>query len=255
MWRPASASIAILAFATATSASAADLPAPLPERTRVYIPSYVWTGFYLGGHVGGAWGDQTVTTVLDNPLLPAGAQWKSNAHGVLAGGQVGVNYQAGAWVVGVEGDLSWADADSSATIPTLVPGTSLNTTINTNFLATLAGRLGYAWNAVLLYGKGGIAWTNASYTAQILTAGAATAASTITSDDRRGWTAGGGVEFAFAGDWSGKVEYDYYDFGTKQFFFNLPGNLTNVGIRSRFHTVKGGLNYHFNWGGPVSVRY
>jgi outer membrane immunogenic protein len=221
---------AALALGAVQAASAADLPRkPVYKAPPVPIATiYDWSGFYAGGHIGGAWSSEDAT------ITGTGATAGIDPSGFLAGGQIGVNWQAGNWVLGLEGDMSWTNADGSAPLA----GSTISS--DHNWYATATGRLGYAWDNWLAYVKGGAAWMDADYTLAGLTVG----------DTRSGWTVGTGLEWGLAPNWSAKVEYSYMDFGSDR--FALPAT---TDIDTQVHVVKVGLNYRFPWGGPVQTRY
>ncbi len=112
-------------------------------------------------------------------------------------------------------------------------------------LASVTGRLGYTWGPALLYVKGG--WGYSDYTSTLTGPGGAVSV----NSDTNGYTVGGGLEYMFTQNWSGKVEYQYFDFGNTS--WNIGATAFNV--KNDQHTVKAGLNYRFNWGGPVVARY
>jgi outer membrane immunogenic protein len=171
--------------------------------------------------------------------------------GVIGGGQIGANYEFAPWVVGIEG--SWTDSGiqgntligaTTAAIPTVAQE---RFTSNVNWFAALTGRVGYAANDWLFYGKAGGAWMHASYTEDLLLIGGVTTASQAISDNRGGFTVGAGIEFGLVENISGKIEYDFYDFGSRNYNFGI----TPVSVSSNLHTLTVGLNYKFNWsGGP-----
>jgi outer membrane immunogenic protein len=116
------------------------------------------------------------------------------------------------------------------------------------WFAALTGRAGYAANDWLFYAKAGGAWMRVTYTEDLLTAGGVTAATQILTDNRTGFTVGAGIELGLVENLSGKIEYDFYDFGSKNYNFNA---ITPVSVKSNLHTLTIGLNYKFNWsGGP-----
>jgi outer membrane immunogenic protein len=222
------------ALAAATfSAQAADLPrpAPAPQVPAAYAPTlYNWTGFYIGGHAGGGFANSS----WNDPFV--GADNTFNSNGFLGGGQVGANVQFNALVLGVEGDFSWTGLKGSGT-------DSLGNTLNTNvdWTSTVTGRIGAAFNQVLVYGKGGIAFARDQSSLTDLAANTST--STLT---RTGWTAGAGVEVGLTPNWSAKVEYDYLGFGSQALNFNTP-TLGAVTTNSTLNVqeVKAGLNFRF----------
>lgn len=245
----------LLSAAAIAPAAAADLPARMPVKAPVLVESgYNWTGLYVGGHVGGVWSKDTGTNLTANPAQAAGAVTDSDYSGFLGGGQVGVNFQSGRFVFGIEGDWSWTNEDGSTTNPSLIPGTSLRGTADTRWYATLAGRLGIANNNWLFYVKGGAAWKDVRYTADVLTGGLVVASASV-SDTRSGWLVGGGIEWGIAANWSAKIEYNYLDFGSDTLQFVTPLGGSSVDVESKSHVIKAGLNYRFNWASPVVARY
>ena len=117
-------------------------------------------------------------------------------------------------------------------------------------LGSVTGRLGYTWGPALLYVKGGYAWADSRLTNGF---GGGTF-SNWDGGGRDGYTVGAGLEYMFTQNWSGKIEYQYYDFGTRNALFTTPaGVVSAVGFRNDEHTIKAGLNYRFNWGsaGPA----
>jgi outer membrane immunogenic protein len=229
------ATVALVALGATVPALAADLAArPTYTKAPAYVaPIYNWTGFYIGGHIGGAFpGDSTV----------------NNSSGQFLGGiQGGADYQfAPSWVIGVEAQYSWLGGNSSGQAFPL--GTVVTT--NTDQLGSVTGRLGYSFGPTLLYAKGGYAWKdNNNLTASL--AGVPVALTGGSNND--GYTVGAGLEYMFAPSWSAKIEYQYYNFGSTTFL--TSGSAFGTRITDDEHTVKGGINYRFNWGGPVAARY
>jgi outer membrane immunogenic protein len=199
------------------SAMAADLSraAPAPVYTKApMMPVFTWTGFYIGGNLGGAWAHRDVTDSLFGLNFSNG----NNNNGVfIAGGQVGGNYQFNNFVVGVEGTFDWAANNNNTTTGIAVPGGNIiQVTSNNTWLSTLAGRFGVAFDRVLVYGKGGGAWIgNNSFTVTNVTTGASFTGSN--SNTTTGWVAGAGVEWAFAPNWTVKAEYDFIGLGGRSF--------------------------------------
>jgi outer membrane immunogenic protein len=234
------ATVALVALGATVPALAADLGTrPYTKAPPAYAaPIYNWTGFYIGGHVGGAFGGN------DN----FGGFGLNNNDGRLLGGlQVGADYQfAPNWVVGVEGQYSWLGNNGG----TALPGGYVYTN-NQRALGSVTGRVGYTWGAGLLYVKGGYAYSDNN---ENLTLGGVPAGFAFDSGHSNGYTVGAGLEYMFAPNWSAKVEYQYYDFGRSRFI--APGPLVPFGsFRTDDQTVKAGVNYHFNWSSPVVARY
>ena len=228
---------AFIAFAA--PAVAADMPARTYTKAPAYTAPevvYNWTGFYVGGHVGGAFAG-------DNSL-------QGNSGRFLGGVQGGFDYQfANNFVVGAEAQYSWLSSNNTGV---LFPGGTLITN-NNNQLGSVTGRAGYAWGPALLYAKGGYAWKDGN-NISVTTNGVATAFTT-NGNHRDGYTVGAGLEYMFAPSWSTKVEYQYYNFGSTTFVAGSPAILVGTSFRDDEHTVKAGINYRFNWGGPVVARY
>jgi outer membrane immunogenic protein len=251
--------LAALALMPGATAHAADIAVPNPSYYPAFPPPAIfdWTGIYFGGHVGGGIltdsVSQSVTTATIN-LIGSGNLRPS---GVLGGAQVGVNYEFAPWVVGAE--ASWTDswisgstliATTPAGTPTIIQERARSDAL---WFATATGRFGYAANDWLFYGKAGGAWMHVSYTQDYMVAGGITAGTQAISDNRTGFTAGVGAEYGMTENLSGKIEFDFYDFGTRNYNFVL----TPVSIRSDLYALIFGLNYRFNWAGrgPVAPAY
>ena len=166
---------AALALISAVPALAADLPAATYAKTPVYVPPpvYNWTGFYVGGHIGGAWTSQSSTELAPGtPAFPVGTAFsKNNLSGFLGGVQGGFNWQgASPFVAGIEGEYSWADVTGSATT-TGLGGFTSNVSAKTKDYALATGRVGYAADNWLFFVKGGGAWGQSSSTGTGITGG------------------------------------------------------------------------------------
>jgi outer membrane immunogenic protein len=255
------AALWFLAFGIATAvpvapAQAADIAVPGPAYYPKSIPPpavYDWTGIYVGGHVGGG---ILTDSVSQTATSPTGFNFANSGSlrpaGVLGGAQLGANYEFAPWVVGIEG--SWTDStiSGSTLIPCSGPCAAAAVpqerfTSHALWFAALTGRAGYAANDWLFYAKAGGAWLRVSYTEDLIAVGGPTAASQVISDNRTGFTAGAGIEFGLVENLSGKIEYDFYGFGSRNYNFNF----TPVSVRSNLHALTVGLNYRFNWsGGP-----
>ncbi|MET0707210.1 MAG: outer membrane protein [Tardiphaga sp.] len=231
--------VALLAL-TAT-ASAADLAARPYTKAPAYVaaPIYNWTGFYIGGHVGGAFsGNNGFAGVASN-----------NNDGQFMGGvQGGYDYQfAPNWVFGVEAQYSWTGNSNNNVIFPVVGTAGYAYGSNIKEIGSVTGRLGYTWGLALLYVKGGYAWAEMDRSIVGPTPVAI-------NGSKDGYTVGGGLEYLFTQNWSGKVEYQYYDFGKTSFSAPLAGFGST---RNDEHTVKAGLNYRFNLGslGMTPAKY
>lgn len=248
------ATAAALTVTIAAPARAADLP--LKTETP-FAARFSWTGCYLGGHLGGGFAHKDVTdpvqlvqdsfaaAAVTNGITTVGL----SPSGVVIGGQIGCDYQfAPSWVVGIEGAASGATMKASRTVglPLGNPDTAL-VQAKTDFLTSVTGRLGYAFDNVLLYGKGGFAMAGDRY--DVTGSFAGTPFGFTGLENRIGWTAGGGVEWAFSQHWSASVEYDYYQFAHRTVAMSDPTNvlLGNVDVRQNIQVVKVGANFHI-WG-------
>jgi outer membrane immunogenic protein len=242
----------------AAPAMAADMAVKAPMY-KAPPPVYVfsWTGCYVGGHGGGLWAHKEWTVAPGDPFFLAGAPFGSHdANSWLGGVQAGCDYQfAGGFVVGIAGDYAWTNARGSSADPLnsaffVAPGWTDQTRIKN--LATITGRVGYAWDRFLGYVKGGGAWERDDYT--IVDPGGI--ARGFASETRGGWTVGVGGEYAFTNWLSGFAEYDYYNFGTRT---NTFLSITNVvfdivNVKETKSVFKVGLN--LRWGpGPVVAKY
>jgi outer membrane immunogenic protein len=262
--------LAVAASALATAASAADLPAPAaPAYTPpVYRPViYDWTGIYGGLHLGaGALNDQ-VTTTTATLLQPAGTVTKLSPFSVAGGAQAGFNIEFAPFVIGAEGTFTWSNISGMQLTPSLSglvpPSISQQSISAPHWYATATGKIGFAANDFLFYAKGGAAWMNVNYTqAQVPAVGGGQTAQTIV-DTRSGFTVGGGVEWGMTENLSARLEYDFLDFGTKNYNFNnlnatTVGGVTTplvlpVAIRSTTSLITAGVNYRFTWGGGGAI--
>jgi opacity protein-like surface antigen len=215
--------------------TASALPAfPVPPPA-----SWNWAGFYVGGHVGGGWGQTSWNSA--SPLFASGVFAGSGTdNGFAIGGQLGYNYQIGPWVMGFETDADWSDLDGYAKCATS-PATGSSFTCHThiNGVGTLTGRLGQSFGNLLVYGKGGAAWDDEDHVAINRTNSRLAG-----TDTRWGWTVGAGLEYAFTPAWSGKVEYDYLSFANTSIAMNDgAGNGSSVGMSQNINIVKMGFNY------------
>jgi outer membrane immunogenic protein len=225
---------------------AADMPVKAPPP----VPppaAFNWSGIYAGAHVGGAFGTKGWSSV--DPTLTLGIVdlGSHDIDGFLAGGQVGFNWQAPGsnWVLGIEVDASWTNADGSH----LFDIATLSSEVN--WFGTVTGRIGYAFDRVLIYAKGGFAFADESYEVDDGLGNLSVADKT-----RTGWTVGGGIEIAFDGNWSIKGEYNFIDLGDKEVAFPTGVASLPLSIDQEIHVAKFGINYRFGpVASPVAARY
>jgi outer membrane immunogenic protein len=231
--------VALVALGATAPAFAADLAArPYPTKAPAYAaPIYNWTGFYIGGHIGGAFNSNNTFN---------GLATGNNGNGRFLGGlQGGADYQfAPNWVIGAEAEYSWmGSSNSSVAFP---DGNVYNN--NQRGIGSVTGRLGYTWGPGLLYVKGGYAFADNN---ESVTNAGAPVGFAFNNGHSNGYTVGAGLEYMFAQNWSAKIEYQYYNFGSSSFVTPVEaGSFT-----TDEHTVKAGVNYHFNWGGPLAAKY
>lgn len=205
--------LAVLGYATA--ASAADMPARNYTKAPPMAPMFNWTGLYLGLNGGYGWVD-------------AGG---SSVGGFVGGGQIGYNWQGigSPLVLGLEADIQGADIDQTETIGAVTGTTRVKA------FGTVRGRIGYAFDRAMIYATGGWAYTRTSLD---LTGPGGSISS---SDWSSGWALGGGLEYAFMGPWSAKLEYLHVDSG------DVTLTLAGVPITGNYdlNVVRAGLNYRF----------
>lgn len=194
-------------LALSSIARAADMPSA-PARAYTTAPIFSWTGFYIG--LSGGYG------TCGNCIV--------DISGGFVGGQIGGNWQTGQWVFGVEADAFASWIGHSETVAGIL------IEMNNKSFGTARARVGFAPGPMLLYGTGGYAWANNEISGTL-------GGVTISSDQTQtGFAAGGGVEYAFAPNWSVKAEYMFLGLGSKNFFGIPSGDL-------EIHTGKIGLNY------------
>jgi outer membrane immunogenic protein len=222
--------VALVTLGLAAPAVAADLSPRTYTKAPAYVaaPIYNWTGFYVGGHVGGTFSNS-------NNFSGGGEDGR-----FLGGVQVGGDYQfAPNWVLGIEGQYSWASNSDSRN--------TYGYSRSQDGLASVTGRLGYTWGPAMLYVKGGYAY--ADYSDNFAVPGGLYS---VSGGSKNGYTVGGGLEYLFSQNWSGKVEYQYYNFGKTDF----QNNLVTIGSFDHDqHVIKAGLNYRFNLGGGMLGKY
>jgi outer membrane immunogenic protein len=241
------------------AASAADLPArTYTKAPAIAAPVYDWSGFYIGLNGGGGSSHNCWTGGVP---VPTGLGCH-DATGGLVGGQVGYRWQMTHWVFGLEAQGDWANLKGSNT-----------SAIGTNFglpfsnqtkidsIGLFTGQVGYAWNNVLWYLKGGAAVTHDNYSGVTnFAAGGFPAgfAFALASETRWGGVVGTGIEFGFAPGWSVALEYDHLFMGSGSLNFFAPP-VTGVGFVFN-DTIKqdvdmGTVRVNYRFGGPVVAKY
>jgi outer membrane immunogenic protein len=282
---------ATLVLALGSAAFATDLPAPVYEapvyKAPAVAPLYNWSGFYIGGNAGYGWGkaNTDIAYAGGNPFgdgsegdpfdpLPAFAHSDSGKlNGPNGGGQIGYNWQfAPMGVFGIEADLQTSRQKNSNRFTDLfsVNDHSDNTTFldgttatdyeaKISWFGTVRGRLGYAWNDVLLYGTGGLAYgkvgLSGTSVSTVTTSGAGVggppfttvaAKSFAASAVNLGWTVGAGIEGALANNWTWKAEYLHMDLGSVSVTgIAATGAAFTASSKFTDDIVRLGLNYRF----------
>ena len=249
------------ALVCAGSASAADLAVPA-YKAPVAPPAFNWTGWYIGGNIGGGWGQNTGSSAtiagLDLNTLGLGtSSLNSSPNGIIGGGQIGYDWQVNPnWVLGLVADFQGASIQGSGTASTPafagVPGFGFSETATENlqFLGTVRGRLGWTAGNWMVYGSGGVAYgsvnstENASVSVRSTTVDSLSASN---SETRFGWAGGAGVNYAMTRNWIIGMDYLHYDLGNTSVtgsdsLFQLP---FTVDQKVSGDIVRGVINYKF----------
>jgi outer membrane immunogenic protein len=257
--------LAVVGFAFASmagfsaTASAADLPARVYTKAPpVIAPIYNWGGFYVGVNGGGASSREcyTLTSVAGLPIANTPSEGCHDATGVLAGGQIGYRWQAANWVFGVEAQGDWANLKgSNSSLTALIP--YVNET-KVDAIGLFTGQVGYAFNSVLLYVKGGAAVTHNEYSS-FFPVGNGFAAAGVpfnqASDTRWGGTVGAGIEIGFAPRWSVAVEYNHLFMGNSNVTFPPSAIAVTRSDNIRQNIDMGTIRINYTFGGPAVATY
>ena len=249
----------------AAPALAADLPARVYTKAPPMVaPIYNWSGFYIGLDGGGGsahkcWDNNN----LGGVAVPVTAEGCHDATGGLVGGQIGYRWQATNWVFGLEAQGDWADLTGSNTSalfgPVAAPfGVGFTNNTKVDAIGLFTGQVGYAWNNVLWYVKGGAAVTHDKYSG-VASVAFASVAFDNASETRWGGTVGTGIEIGFAPGWSVGFEYNHLFMGSANNTFTFAPVTTLVGT-SRVDNIRedvdmGTIRLNYTFGGPVVARY
>jgi outer membrane immunogenic protein len=224
------ATAAFAAFGLVAPATAADLAARTYTKAPIVSPGTNWSGFYAGLMGGYGWSSKvSVDGATTNT---------SDIKGGFGGGTIGYNWQTpgSMWVFGLEADAAGADLKYAET--GTVGGVAVTLTDKINSFGSVTGRVGVTAGAALFYAKGGYGWANNRFSLAV------PGASFTETKFHSGWTVGAGAEYMFAQNWSAKAEYMYADYGNARYLTAFAPAGLNLGLAT--HTVKAGLNYHFN---------
>jgi outer membrane immunogenic protein len=240
---------AIAAGMLTTAAQAADLPprpAPVPYQAPVVVaPLFTWTGFYIGGNIGGGWFNGSVDSDF-------GSTWSTSTGAFMGGGQLGFNYQWGAFVFGLESEFDWTSGHRSTDFvdtPFLLPNNLLKSEAKWDWLITVAARLGYAVGRSLFYGKVGYAWSRVSV--NLVNTLDSSPSCCGSGNTNSGWLLGAGFEYAFTTNWTGKIEYEYINLSHRTFTLDptiITGGPFSITVAPILQVVKAGVNYKFGFG-------
>lgn len=240
--------VAAAAAVLATPVIAADMPVKAP-RAPVMVPASTWTGCFVGAHIGGQWSKMNSSEGYPLPGLAASRDIKDTSF--IGGGQVGCDYQFAntPWVIGIDGDLSWADHNGRAEL-VRIGVDHIDGAAKLGTQGSVRGRLGWAFQPDwLLYVAGGLAVAHAE-ASTIFTRDTVGSLINSRSDTLTGWTIGAGAEWRFAPQWSARLEYRHSDFGSidihvPAFTFPAAGFAYNARTTYVTNDVRLGVNFRF----------
>jgi outer membrane immunogenic protein len=252
--------ISIIGLGT-VSASAADMAVKAAPPVTV-APPCIWCGFYAGVNAGVSWGRNAANYTFLGSVPPIFASASPQQSSFIGGGQLGYNWQLGAFVLGIEGDIAWRERTATANLLPFAPGNvidQLNTANRQGWVGTIRPKLGVAWGNVMLYATAGGAFGEVDHSYQEIRVTTGQQRILADSTTRSGWTAGAGFDWMFTRNWSLGVEYLHVDLGgtTLAQGTSVSGGLTFLPSQARFENksdiVRAKLNWHF--GGPVVANY
>ena len=252
--------IAALAFTAALGtggASAADLAMRPYTKAPIFAePLYNWSGFYVGGHVGGAWTTQEWTNTANTTAfgdLSFGQGFRQRGSGVFGGGQMGYNWQASNYVFGLEGTISGLNTKGNVLNSVFGSGLDDQFSWRADWMATVTGRIGYAVTNNLFYVKGGYAGVNNKLSV-VDVVGVATG-SGAQNQWHNGWTVGAGWEYGITQNWIVGLEYDYAGF--EKMSYQLAGVAAGTyTFDARPRDIQSAVvRLSYKFGAPVVARY
>jgi outer membrane immunogenic protein len=216
--------VALMALASPSAAADLGRRTEMSRAPAPYMaPYYNWSGFYAGINGGGGWGSSS----WDGLGAPTG---DFDVSGGVIGGTLGVNYQINQAVLGLEGDVDWSNIKGNT-----VTNCPLGCETRNNWLSTVRGRAGIAFDRFLPYVTGGAAFGNVKASTPGFPGG---------SETKAGWTLGAGLEFAVAGNMTAKVEYLHVNLGSFDCSVSCSG-IAPDNVDFHANLIRGGLNFRF----------
>lgn len=257
-------SLFAISVAVGSSAYAADMGLPLKAPPPALPPLPTWTGFYVGGNLGAGFGDKwwnsnVACNSCDAAFLfgmPGQSLGTTSMDGFLGGFQAGFNWQAGQWVFGFEGTFDWTDMHGQFPLstPDAAEDGGVTGHSSLDWIATMVGRAGITIDRALVYAGGGGAWTRENDSTNFGNALDASVFNASGSDTQSGWTFLAGVEYMIDPHWSARIQYNFYDFPSRNVDLTLAEAKENseiggdpISTQLRIHSVTAGANYRF-WG-------
>ena len=258
------AGVAALGLIGAASAAYLAVKAPV-----AYVPVFTWSGCYLGangGWIGGRDDYDTYRWYYDHgDYIRFPRSFSSNESAGTFGGQFGCQFQSGSWEIGGEWDWNWSGLTEDTTLSYLNSHDPINQTTHkrVDWFSTARARLGFAWDRVMIYATGGLAYASYDAYTHVGNAGYPLFFRGGYHQNRFGYAVGGGLEWAFANNWTAKAEFLYLDFGAFDFkspvevlFPSIDFDDWHTHVDAKEYVARIGINYLFHTGAaPVVARY
>ena len=239
---------ALTTVSFASVASAADMPTKAPIQRAPLATFYNWSGCYIGVNAGGGWARTEFTNTANTTAfghLNPGEGFEYSYNGFVGGGQVGCNYQVNQWVFGIEGSFDGSSIKGDANNVAILNDDVFTTKVNS--IATVTGRIGYAWNNVLLYGKAGYAGARVQFSvSDTCCVGGSPMGAGSDTHWQNGWTIGTGLEYGLTPNWIIGAEYNYIDLGTPNYEVGGGAGSYAFDVKARIQTVLGRVSYKFS---------
>lgn len=241
MYRSLMTAVAVVLSASTQCAFAAEQPA---------YATHDWSGFYIGGDLGGAWTQTNLTNTVSDASLNwtdfgVGQSLGYNQSGLVGGGHVGMNFQQDRFLYGVELSAFATALTGGGTLPPNLTGSAGDDVFATKIQALVlaTARAGYTWDQTLLYAKAGYAG------AKVSTSVADSVGSTGAGHNlnwRSGFTLGAGVEYAVSGNWRVGFEYDYARLGSASINLGDTAPYVFNDTARDVHMIVGRVGYKFS---------